>query len=840
MILFNYFCIVFLCCILTVYAKRDTLIPFQLVRPTSDHQNLEIVEEGLHVLGNITSPVAVIGVVGPYHTGKSFLLNSLISYWRSEINKAKNKFTTEGIELFEVADKVDPTTMGLWLLKTDITLKDGSVVLFMDTEGFYGQDVSESYDARIFTVATLLSSHLIYTSKGLIDQHAIEYLEILARRTQVFQIENIIRTASDDDIHGIETVSDIVTHARQEEQKHVLQYNDFPPLSWVVKDFTQDLVNLTPNEWLEHYIEGHRDQKAKTRDTTLRDVFKRGIECHTLYLPSVKREELKDLGRIDMNDQLTREFIDDLKKMYESIVKTLTVKRIDKYILDGKSLVALTKFILQYVNEENYPKVPSLWDHWVDDLAHDSYQKIEKFYDERMRTALVDNPPLNSTELETRHLFTLTKAMEFYKSMLFNVKKIYEPGLEPLIRLLNSHFNQFQQEHLKRIERFMNDHVQRFKHTIDGNCAGIIIPQDPGVLLRKKDEAYKEWITKFSVQFSKYEESKIYGHEKKRLEEFIEERFNQVDSKNEAFIRSTLRSAIIHCSEKYTQSMNSIISDKPQRTTELEEASKVSSLECHREVDSFLDKKIEQENALEWIHSTKLYNEFVRELEETKKKNYLQAVMKNNELLRSMAKQKYTKLLAQAKLESQNIDPFPDEEQTIEKKLSNINQIHTNEYKNYLHSYNDISTIEEEYHTFQIQLLELAKETMDRNIEAVKLHSYNVFKCAKRKYHQEYKCFWCMSNFFTLAFDSTLTKIAERCFTMDKEGQKFSLPLRKKATGKWLEQDMSSEKNNVLFNMMMLLTTFLLVILGFVFLYYSINNKVSDSRVRRPRSYYRE
>lgn len=49
-------------------------------------------------------------------------------------------------------------------------------------------NVSENYDAKIFAVATLMSSFLIYNSVKIIDQADIDYLELLARRTQV---ENI-------------------------------------------------------------------------------------------------------------------------------------------------------------------------------------------------------------------------------------------------------------------------------------------------------------------------------------------------------------------------------------------------------------------------------------------------------------------------------------------------------------------------------------------------------------------------------------------------------------------------------------------------------------------------
>ena len=54
-------------------------------------------------------------------------------------------------------------------------------VLFLDTEGFAASDTSADYDAKIFALAALLSSHLTYNSVRIVDTAAVEYLELLAR-----------------------------------------------------------------------------------------------------------------------------------------------------------------------------------------------------------------------------------------------------------------------------------------------------------------------------------------------------------------------------------------------------------------------------------------------------------------------------------------------------------------------------------------------------------------------------------------------------------------------------------------------------------------------------------
>ena len=74
--------------------------PIQLVRPNpKGHEELEIVEEGLKRLAQVPSPLALIAVVGKFHTGKSFLLNQVMRKQRG----------------FGVGSTVRPETMGIWM-----------------------------------------------------------------------------------------------------------------------------------------------------------------------------------------------------------------------------------------------------------------------------------------------------------------------------------------------------------------------------------------------------------------------------------------------------------------------------------------------------------------------------------------------------------------------------------------------------------------------------------------------------------------------------------------------------------------------------------------------------
>ena len=59
--------------------------------------------------------------------------------------------------------------------------------LIVDTEGLGSLEEGESTDLKIFLLALLFSSHLIYNSVGSIDEQAIESLSLVIQLAQVLQ-----------------------------------------------------------------------------------------------------------------------------------------------------------------------------------------------------------------------------------------------------------------------------------------------------------------------------------------------------------------------------------------------------------------------------------------------------------------------------------------------------------------------------------------------------------------------------------------------------------------------------------------------------------------------------
>ena len=86
-------------------------------------------------------------------------------------------------EGFSVGPTINPCTKGLWLLKEIFYSPNDpnkeTPILLIDTEGLGAFDEEENHDAKIFLLALLLCSLLLYNSIGSIDEVALQHLSLV-------------------------------------------------------------------------------------------------------------------------------------------------------------------------------------------------------------------------------------------------------------------------------------------------------------------------------------------------------------------------------------------------------------------------------------------------------------------------------------------------------------------------------------------------------------------------------------------------------------------------------------------------------------------------------------
>ncbi|XP_035835334.1 guanylate-binding protein 4 isoform X4 [Helianthus annuus] len=148
---------------------------FPIIEPDPGHTKLRLSSEGLEAIRRITNPIAAVAVIGPYRSGKSFLLNQLLSL--------------SCYEGFGVGHMRDTKTKGIWVWGTPVEMDIDGVktsVFYLDTEGFESIGKSNVYDDRIFALATVLSSVLIYNLPETIREADISRLSFAVELAEEF------------------------------------------------------------------------------------------------------------------------------------------------------------------------------------------------------------------------------------------------------------------------------------------------------------------------------------------------------------------------------------------------------------------------------------------------------------------------------------------------------------------------------------------------------------------------------------------------------------------------------------------------------------------------------
>ena len=127
---------------------------YSIIKHTSPSMKFALAEEAVKIIKRIDKPIAVLGICGPYRSGKSFFLSRLLG--------VKNAF--------KIGHTSKACTYGIWLSTTALICEE-FVLLLIDTEGTDAVEANDKESISILTLTNLLSSFLIYNSKNVPDKN---------------------------------------------------------------------------------------------------------------------------------------------------------------------------------------------------------------------------------------------------------------------------------------------------------------------------------------------------------------------------------------------------------------------------------------------------------------------------------------------------------------------------------------------------------------------------------------------------------------------------------------------------------------------------------------------
>ena len=345
-----------------------------LVSFTKD-EGFKITKEGTEFLLSIKEKVGVIAIAGRYRTGKSFLVNRIIS-------DAKGKSTS-----FSVGPTINPCTKGLWVWNQTIDVeKSGEAmkVLVVDSEGTDSCCEDQNHDTKIFLLTVIISSLFIYNSVGAIDENSIQNLSLIINLCQQLHVKN--KQNNDNDLEELK------------------QY--FPSFLWVLRDFALKLEDEGQNkisckQYLENSLafqKGNSDKiETKNRIRRLIKTLFLDRDCATLVRPVEDEKELQKLQSLD-ETHIRAEFVEQMTGLKSKIMKKVKPKSFNGQMLNGKMLLELLESFVTAINSGRIPTIENAWDYVCENQTRDVITDAMKLYEKA-----ISNCPTDEDAIEEYH-----------------------------------------------------------------------------------------------------------------------------------------------------------------------------------------------------------------------------------------------------------------------------------------------------------------------------------------------------------------------------------------------------------------------------------------------------
>ncbi|XP_067247286.1 guanylate-binding protein 4-like [Chanodichthys erythropterus] len=527
--------------------------PVCLIDTGSDGK-LCVQQSALQILQQIQQPVVVVAVVGLYRTGKSYLMNRLAGKQTG----------------FALGSTIESKTKGIWMWCVDHPTKAGTTLVLLDTEGLGDVDKGDSkHDTNIFCLAVLLSSTLVYNSRGTIDNRAVEELQYVTELTECIKV----KSSDEDDDDSSEFVK------------------FFPSFIWAVRDFTLerkiDGKDATEDEYLEFALKLKHGTAKKVMEYNLpRECIQKFFPsrtCFTFPFPTAP-ENVSRLESLDPAD-LSSDFLEVTDRFCTFVFNKSHVKKLkDGITVTGRVLGHLAK---TYVDTISSGAVPCLENAVIAMAMIENESAVKEgleVYQSGMEK-LKDSFPLELKDVSSEHQHLSNMATQtFMKRSFRDTDGKYLKSLEENInKLFDGYLCQNEQASKRRCE----DLLSSLSATMTENLKQGFYAKPGGYDLFCKD--LEEIVKNYNSQANK----EVKAEEV--LEEFLKQK--SVDSK-----------AILQADKKLTEKEKKIkeeiekaallqqeIKAKEEKQRQLEEkmeAEKQSNEERMRQMKEKMDEEL--------------------------------------------------------------------------------------------------------------------------------------------------------------------------------------------------------------------------------------------------------
>jgi hypothetical protein len=404
----------------SIAASREEMFVDHAVPLIEIHgaDDLVVNKEALNLIKSINEKVCIVAVAGLYRTGKSSLLNWLLG-------------RNAG---FTVGPSINRCTRGLWIWGTPIPGKlvsgEKCSIIILDTEGIGGVEGDTKYDARIFSLAVLLCSSLVYNSLGSIDETAISNLSFIAQLSHHIRISSTAEGKDDS--------------AEEEDVSNFCKI--FPSFVWVVRDFALQLVDsdgdpITPTQYLNSALEqssGYdKGTMERNRIRSMLSAFFPDRSCVTLVRPISDESALQQVDLIPY-DELREDFRESMDVLRHTVFDNLHPKSIDNKPLTGAMFAGLVVAYVSAINEGGVPTISSAWEGVSQQECLDAKEDSKSLYQSSIATLCPsDKAPFEEEDLRTSHSQCWNESIAAYRQRAVgsSAKEVLEKLQEEILEI---------------------------------------------------------------------------------------------------------------------------------------------------------------------------------------------------------------------------------------------------------------------------------------------------------------------------------------------------------------------------------------------------------------------
>jgi hypothetical protein len=352
-------------------------------------------EECAAALNGVRRKIAVVVVTGVYRSGKSFLTNLLLGRApgtgsgsggggdrgggdRSG-DPARDPARSPASDGFSVGHSIRSCTRGIWCCTRPLdpeelrdagtsSSSDDTAVILLDTEGLAAAGRGErgqAHDDRIFTLAMLLASKMVYNAVGTITETSIQQLGLIG---------NMCARVADGE--GDEAGALV-----------------FPSFTWLLRDFALSLRDagggkISPTQYMEQALRRVEEVDARSRRrNSICAMLKRFFpdrECATLVRPAEDEAVLQDIQ--SHLAELRPEFLAQARSLRRTLLRGLRPKTLRGSAVTGAGFVQLLRCYVDAINDGAVPSVEGAWASAVRRQCEGASEAAE----ERMASALAE------------------------------------------------------------------------------------------------------------------------------------------------------------------------------------------------------------------------------------------------------------------------------------------------------------------------------------------------------------------------------------------------------------------------------------------------------------------